>query len=117
MDFHKRFIFKCLFSGKKRKRRSIETTAEYTEIPAKKSTTAMESLEEEEEEHHSRQKRSNDGYLYPEEAQYVMNATSSGMQIFNLTKHQWYTLRLAALTIKGPGPTFDLNVSCAQAGK
>jgi len=65
-----------------------------------------------------RRRRSvNTNYLYPEEEQYVMNATSTGMEIFNLTLYQWYTLRLAALTSKGPGPTYDLNVSCAQAGK
>ena len=58
---------------------------------------------------------SNSGYLYPEENQFV-NFTESGMVIVNLTLYQWYTLRLAAMTSKGPGPTFDLNVSCAQAG-
>ena len=65
----------------------------------------------------SRQRRAvpNGGYLYPEEAQYA-NASESGMIIEDLVLYQWYTLRLAAMTSKGPGPTFDLNVSCAQAG-
>ena len=63
----------------------------------------------------SRRSLSNSGYLYPEENQFV-NFTESGMVIVNLTLFQWYTLRLAAMTSKGPGPTFDVNVSCAQAG-
>uniref|UniRef100_A0A7M5XEM8 Fibronectin type-III domain-containing protein n=3 Tax=Clytia hemisphaerica TaxID=252671 RepID=A0A7M5XEM8_9CNID len=96
--------------NQKRKRRSIESFEMDDYLTRNQNMSSESTLTL------TRQRRAlpSGGYLYPEEAQYA-NASESGMIIEDLVLYQWYTLRLAAMTSKGPGPTFDLNVSCAQA--